>query len=174
MIMKRIIHVLFLTLPIFLMSCKGKERIKKEQSDFFLQVPESEIGITCSKRIGAEFYIMFSKDSVYHLSDSIDYVKFETTDNDDVNIIFDPNKNMDIYIRESRYLNDTKSVNYNLHVLKGSEFDSLFFEPRITTQPLILKNPFIQIGIITSTYSIYMKKFDYYKKIKEGDIYGGW
>ena len=173
--MKNIIYALFLTLPIFLISCKGKERIRNEQSDFSFQVPELDLNVITSKRIGGEFYVMFLKqNTVTHALDSIDYFKFRTANMSDISIVFDPNNEKNIYTRESFYLEKTNPIYYQLQVINDSEFDSLFFEPRITTQPLILKSPFVFVGMITSTYTIYMKKYDFYKKIKEGDIYGGW
>lgn len=167
--MKNVSYFLIMFLCI---SCQ--ESIPKKQSDFFFQIPGIELGITCSKRIGAEFYVMFSKDST-QLSENVDYLKYKTGDMSEVNLIFDPQNKNNIYINETEYLKEIHPVNYNLQVLSNSEFDSMFFEPRIKTDPLVLKYPFIQVGISTSGYAIYLKKYEIlYNNIKEGDIYGGW
>jgi hypothetical protein len=157
-------------------SCK--EKVPKERSDFFFRVPESDIGITCSKRIGAEFYVMFSRDST-QLSGNVDYLKYRTGDMSEVNMIFDPENKSDIYIRDTEYLKEINPVNYNLQVLKKAEFDSLFYKrdynPEIKAQSLFLKYPFIEIDILPSTYGIHIRKHEIaFKWIKEGDIYGGW
>jgi hypothetical protein len=153
-----------------------------DQSDYSFRIPGMEVYLTTSKRKGAEFYVMFSKDSLAALSDSIDYLKFETAEMSDIDIIFDPRLKNEIYIRNTEYLDEVHSVNYNLNVFKDrkgllneSRFDSLFFEPTKNTEPPILKYPYINIGIITNSYLIDLKKYEIsYKRIKEGDMYGGW
>ncbi|MDU1893122.1 MAG: hypothetical protein E6767_20790 [Dysgonomonas sp.] len=163
-------YLLLAILSILLFSCKEQ----KEQSGFFFKIPEMDLGITTSKKIGAEFYVMFSSDSI-GLSNNVDYLKYKTGDMSEVNLIFDPKNKKNIYIRETEYLKEINSVNYSLQVLENSKFDSLFFNPRIKTNPLILKYPFIKVGISTSTYGIYIKKHEVnFKRIKEGDILGGW
>ena len=166
-------YFLIILLLCSLASCRRE--LQKEQSDFFLKIPElNNIGITCSKRIGAEFYVMFSRDST-QLSDNVDYLKYRTGDMSKVNLVFDPQNKNDIYIRETEYLKETHSVNFNLQVMKKSEFDSLFFEPLVKTDPLVLKYPFIFVGMFPSTYGIYIRKHEpVFKWIKEGDIHGGW
>ena len=145
-----------------------------KQSDFFFRIPENDIGITCSKRTGAEFYVMFSKDST-QLSDSVDYIKFRTGESI-IRLMFDPQNINDIYIEKPYYyfeLEEIHPVNYNLQI--DSEFDSLFFEPRIKGEPLVLKSPFIYVSIIPRTYDIKIEKHEFdFKWIKEGDIHGGW
>lgn len=148
----------------------------KEQSDFKFQLPELNLTIATSKRIGAEFYVMFfQNDTTINLSDSIDYVKYTTSDMGSINIIFDPNNKSAIFIDESNYLEKVNPVKFNIQVLSHSVFDSLFFEPRIKTDPLILKYPYIQLGMLSNTYTIFLKRDkDSYERIKDGDIYGGW
>jgi hypothetical protein len=133
------------------------------------------MGITTSKRIGAEFYVMFSRDSI-QLSDNIDYIKYKTGDMSEVNMIFDPQNKNNVYIRETEYLKEIHPVNYNLQVLKKSDFFSQFFEQHhVKKDSLILKYPFVFVGMFTSTYGIYIEKYEpTYKLLKKGDIYGGW
>jgi hypothetical protein len=165
----------YFILIIFCLFISCKEKVQKKQSDFFLQIPESEIGITASKRIGAEFYVMFSKDSV-GLSDNVDYLKYKTGDMSEVNLIFDPRNKNNIYIRDTEYLKDINSVNYNLQILEKIDFFSRFFERHaVKKKSFVLKYPFIFVGMYPSTYGIYIKKYEVnFKWIKEGDIYGGW
>ena len=49
-------------------------------------------------------------------------------------------------------------------MLTHKEFDTRFFEPRISTQPLILKYPYIYIVIFPHTYTI---AIDSYKITQE-------
>ena len=155
---------------LFLFSCKEQ----KEQSDFSFQVAGVDLNITTFKRVGAEFYVIFSKDST-QLSDSVDYLKYRTGDMSKVNLIFDPKNKDNIYIRETEYLREINPVNYSLQVLEKSNFDSLFFESREKKDPLVLKYPFIYVGVFTSTYGIYIEKHKvHFEWVKEGDILGGW
>lgn len=167
-------NLLFVILFTLLFSCKEQ----KKQSDFFFQIPEMDLGITTSKKIGAEFYVMFSKDST-QLSENVDYLKYETGKMSEANLIFDPRNRNNIYVRETEYLKKVNKVNYNLNILKKTEFDSLFYEfdynPIIKAQSLFLKYPFIELDILTSTFGIHMRKYETdFKWIKEGDILGGW
>ncbi|MFT4223181.1 hypothetical protein [Dysgonomonas sp.] len=165
-------YVVLLAMCIILLSCKEQ----KQQSDFSFQIAELDLSITTSKRIGAEFYVMFSKDST-SLSDSIDYLKYETGDMSKINLIFNPLNKDSIYIEKSEYLKSVSSINYNLKILEKSEFYSLFFEPQplVRSEPFMLKYPFIFVSIYTSTYGIYIKKNEvHFEWIKEGDILGGW
>ena len=60
-------------------------------------------------------------------------------------------------------------------MLTHKEFDTRFFEPRISTQPLILKYPYIYIVIFPHTYTIAIDSYKITQEtIKKGDIYGGW
>lgn len=184
MIMRTLNFVYLLLIMFLLISCNStkKEKMNIDQSDYSFRIPGIEVYLTTSKRKDAKFYVMFSKDSLAALSDSIDYLKFETAEMSDIGIIFDPRLKNEIYIRNTEYLDEVHSVNYNLNVIKNrigllseSKFDSLFFEPKINTEPPILKYPYINIGIITSSYKIYLKKYEIsYKRIKEGNINGGW
>jgi hypothetical protein len=172
--MKNIVCLFIPILCISLSSCKRDKGEKKysKQSDYSFRISESDVTITCSKRAGAEFYVMFSKDST-QLSDSVDYLKYKTGDMSEVNLVFDPQNRNKIYIKETEYLKDINPINYNFAVLQNKEFDSLFFEPRVRTEPLVLKYPFIKVGISPSGYAIYVKRYRIvYEKIKEGDIYG--
>lgn len=154
-----------------------KDFTPPERSDYFFRISETDINIITSKRKDAQFYVMFSnKDTIAPQSDNnIDYIKFETAEMGPVNIILDSQNKNDIYIKDSEYLKDVNPVRYNIKVLDDAKFDSLFFEPRIRTNPLILKYPFIHIGMASNTYTIWMDKYKSVQKtIKEGNIYGGW
>lgn len=165
---EKVVHALFFA--------REKEQ-PKNQSDFFFRIPEMDMNIITSKRVDAQFYVMFSNiDTIAFPSDSIDYIKFVTAEMGPINIIMDPRKRNDIYIlNDSRFLEKVHPVNYNLHLLESVEFDSLFFEPRIRTNPLVLKYPFIHVGMASNTYTIWINKYKSVQEtIKEGDIYGGW
>ena len=155
----------------------GTERYRKRnlnyikgQSDFFFRIPENDIGITCSKRKGAEFYVMFSKDSI-QLSDSVDYLKYKTEDMSEIKLIFDPHNISNVYIRETQYLKEVHSVHYNLQILESSDFEFQFLE---VGPNLVPKCPYILVGMATSTFAIFIMKHDVYDIIREGDIHGGW
>lgn len=170
--MKQFYLVLLAMCILLLLSCNEQ----KQQSNFFLQIREVDLGITTSKRIGGDFYVLFSKDSV-QLSERVDYLKYETGDMSKVNLIFNPMNKNSIYIEKTEYLKDVNSINYNLKILEKTEFYSLFFEsqPLVKQEPFILKYPFIFVSIYTSTYGIYVEKHEvHFEWIKEGDIFGGW
>ena len=80
-----------------------------------------------------------------------------------------------IYIVENPYIEYIQSSKYKLCLLKYQERESCFFEPRIGTEPLILKYPYIHIVISTDTYTIDIDRYKITQEtIKKGDIYGGW
>ena len=172
MVMKNIISFLILILIILQLSCNERDMTKS--SNYFFKVSESEMGITTSKRFGAEFFVMFSKDSA-RFSDSVDYLQYKTGDMSEVNIVIDPKHKMDIYICETEYLKKVHPVKYKLNVLEKSKFYSTFFYPGIKNTQLVLKYPFVYVGIFTSTYGIFIERSDGKQKwIKHGDIEGGW
>ncbi|MGJ1421257.1 hypothetical protein ACR79T_16685 [Sphingobacterium spiritivorum] len=71
-------------------SCERKEE-KKKSNDFSFYLPDEDLYITTSKRLGGDFYVMFSKtDSINQLSDSADFIKCDIKDEALV-IILDPN-----------------------------------------------------------------------------------
>jgi hypothetical protein len=151
---EKIVHALFFP--------QGEEPFKLPQ-EFSFRVPEMDsLFITTRKiqnePIGASFYVIFSKDSLANLSDKQDYVEWETAEMSDIVIIFNPNEKNDIYIRSSDYLDSVNVVNYNLQILKREEFNAMFFEPQVKTNPLILKYPYIQYHIITMSHSIFENK----------------
>ena len=177
--MKSINCILIILLPCSFFSCWRTEQTvqyKYKQSDFFFRIPENDIGITCSKRTGAEFYVMFSKDSV-QLSDSVDYLKYETGECD-LDLIFTLQNKNNVYILDSRCLKDVNFVHYNLQVLDKSDFfSSQFFEIDTTVYPnqRYIKHPFVLVSIATRPYGIYLRNHDGDSKlIKRGDIHGGW
>lgn len=148
---------------------------KREQSDFYFRIPEMNIGITTSKIPGGKFYIMFSpKDSIAILSDSVDYIEY-LIGGPDVNIIFDPRKKNEIYASHTFRKDGMNQVKYNMHVLEYEQYDSLFFDREININYPILKYPYIRLSIDTKTYSIILDRYEINpKRIKDGDIYGGW
>ena len=95
-----------------------------------------------------------------------------------MNFVFDPRNKKAIYILASDDITEINILNDSLEILREAEFkefDTRFFEPRISTQPLILKYPYIQVNIYPSHYTISMTKYEPVNNyIKEGDIYGGW
>ena len=174
--MKPIRYILILLFLCSFVSCWRTPQIEQnKQSDFFFRIPESDMGITCSKRSGAVFYVMFSKDST-QLSDSVDYIKYKTGPVGDVNLIFNPQHRNTVYIRETENLNEIHAVHYNLQVLKTTDFSSQFIKvDSLKKDFFVPKEPLILVGIGTSTFTIFMKKREVVtKRIKEGDIHGGW
>jgi len=183
--MKRIVWLILILMTCTTFSCEkvvhslffAKEKKQSNnQRDFFFRIPEMDMNIITSKRVDTQFYVMFSGiDTIAFPSDTTDYIKFVTAEMGPVNIILDSQNKNDIYIKDSEYLKDVNSVKYNIKVLNDAKFDSLFFEPRIRTNPLILKYPFIHIGMASNTYTIWIDKYKTFQEtIKEGDIYGGW
>ena len=77
---------------------------------------------------------------------------------------------------ESEYLKELRFGNYDFQVLRKSDFFSRFFKcHHIKKDSLILKYPFIFVGMFPSTYGIYIIEHEpIFKWLKEGDIYGGW
>ena len=75
--MKKIIYILSLIVIGSIYSCsEKKQKYNNEPSNFFFKVPGTDIGITTSKVPGAQFYVVFAKDSVLP-SDTVDYIKYE-------------------------------------------------------------------------------------------------
>ena len=74
------------------------------------------------------------------------------------------------------YLKELRFGNYDFQVLRKSDFFSRFFKcHHIKKDSLILKYPFIFVGMFPSTYGIYIIEHEpIFKWLKEGDIYGGW
>lgn len=174
--MKKIIYILSLIAIGLIYSCsEKKQKYNNEPSNFFFKVPGTDIGITASKVPGAQFYVVFAKDSVLP-SDTVDYIKYETGEMCNIQLIFDPQNNNTIYIRETEYLKELRFGNYDFQVLRKSDFFSRFFKcHHIKKDSLILKYPFIFVGMFPSTYGIYIIEHEpIFKWLKEGDIYGGW
>ncbi len=173
--MKKIIYILSLIAIGLIYSCsEKKQKYNNEPSNFFFKVPGTDIGITTSKVPGAQFYVVFAKDSVLP-SDTVDYIKYETNQSTILNFVFDPRNKKAIYILASDDITEINILNDSLEILREAEFDSLFFEPRFRTEPPILKYPYIQVNIYPSHYTISMTKYEPVNNyIKESDIYGGW
>ena len=147
---EKIVHALFFP-------C-GEEPFKLPQ-EFSFRVSEIDsLYITTLKKENAQFYVIFSKDSLANPSENQDYIKFETDDSGDIVIVFNPNEKNDIYIRSSDYLDSVNVVNYNLQILKREEFNAMFFEPQVKTNALILKYPYIEFSIVTMSHSIFENK----------------
>lgn len=174
--MKKIIYILSLIAIGSIYSCsEKKQKYNNEPSNFFFKVPGTDIGITTSKVPGAQFYVVFAKDSVLP-SDTVDYIKYETNQSTILNFVFDPRNKKAIYILASDDITEINILNDSLEILREAEFDSLFFEPAKTRyRSFILKYPYIFVNIYPSHYTISMTKYEPVNNyIKEGDIYGGW
>ena len=88
--MKKIIYILSLIAIGLIYSCsEKKQKYNNEPSNFFFKVPGTDIGITTSKVPGAQFYVVFAKDSVLP-SDTVDYIKYETNQSTELEFVFDP------------------------------------------------------------------------------------
>ena len=157
--MKKIIYILSLIAIGSIYSCsEKKQKYNNEPSNFFFKVPGTDIGITTSKVPGAQFYVVFAKDSVLP-SDTVDYIKYETNQSTELEFVFDPRNKKAIYILASDDITEINILNDSLEILREAEFDSLFFEPRFRTEPPILKYPYIQVNIYPSHYTISMTKY---------------
>jgi hypothetical protein len=138
----------------------GKEMYKLPQSCSFRVSKMDSLFITTLKKAGV-FYVIFSKDSLANLSESQDYVKFETSDMGDIGIVFNPNEKNNIYIKSSNYLDSVNVVNYNLQVLEQKDYYSLFYKPGIKTAPDTLKYPYVSVHIITMSHLIFESKYQF-------------
>lgn len=124
--MKKIIYILSLIAIGLIYSCsEKKQKYNNEPSNFFFKVPGTDIGITTSKVPGAQFYVVFAKDSVLP-SDTVDYIKYETNQSTILNFVFDPRNKKAIYILASDDITEINILNDSLEILREAEFDSLF------------------------------------------------
>ena len=125
--MKKIIYILSLIAIGSIYSCsEKKQKYNNEPSNFFFKVPGTHIGITTSKVPGAQFYVVFAKDSVLP-SDTVDYIKYETNQSTELEFVFDPRNKKAIYILASDDITEINILNDSLEILREAEFDSLFF-----------------------------------------------
>ena len=177
--MKRIL--LLIILNCIVLSCINDNAVTKEKKrNFSFYIPEVDLTVTTSKQAGAKFYTLFSKDSIACLPDSIvslpdtiDYIINQTHEMGPINIILNPAQKDSIYIYKDEYIKHIQGFNYKLCMLTHKEFDTRFFEPRISTQPLILKYPYIYIVIFPHTYTIAIDSYKITQEIiREGTIYG--
>lgn len=124
--MKKIIYILSLIAIGLIYSCsEKKQKYNNEPSNFFFKVPGTDIGITTSKVPGAQFYVVFAKDSVLP-SDTVDYIKYETNQSTELEFVFDPRNKKAIYILASDDITEINILNDSLEILREAEFDSLF------------------------------------------------
>jgi hypothetical protein len=173
---QRILVISIVFICIGLSACGRKKRKSTRTSDFSFYIPEAEVHITTSKRTNAQFFVFFSrKPGTEALSDSVSYIECETMKST-IAVIFNPKEEKNIYVLYPS-IKKIHNTDFNLQELTGDQFDTLFHEKRIRTNPLILKRPYIELSISPATYSIILQRDSSFKnqtRIKEGDIYGGW
>ncbi len=168
-------RIIFLILMVGMLfsSCNTKEK-NKDINDFSFYLPEADLYITTSKRVGGTFYVMFSKtDSASVLSDSVDYIECQIEDQTLV-VIFDPNNRNDIHFMYP-YVKKTHEKNLNLIKMEPNEFTEKFYHLGIRTTPDTLKNPYKKLIIIPMSYLIILQRdstFDSQVRMKEGNMWG--
>ncbi|MGJ1268059.1 hypothetical protein ACR78F_11825 [Sphingobacterium spiritivorum] len=168
-------RIIFFILIIFsfFSSCILSEK-EKVNSDFSFYLPDANLYITTSKRLGGDFYVMFSKtDSISQLSDSTDYIKCDIKDEALV-IILDPNNKNDLYFMYS----SIKKINkkrFNLIELDSENFTNRFYYPGSMTNPDTLKNPYKKLLIAPKSYNIIFQRDSSFNSqiiIKNGNMWG--
>lgn len=164
---------LILVAGILFSSCNTKEK-NKDINDFSFYLPEPDLYVTTSKRVGGDFYVMFSKtDSVSALSDSVDYIHCQIEDATLV-IVFDPNKKNDIHFMYP-YVKETHKSNLNLIEMAPNKFTEKFYHTGIRTAPDTLKSPYKKLVVVPMSYLIILQRdstFESQIRLKEGDMWG--
>jgi hypothetical protein len=162
-----------LIVSILFSSCDRKEE-KKKNNDFSFYLPDADLYITTSKRMGGDFYVMFSKtDSVSVLSENVDYILCRIEDYS-LNIVFDPSNKKRIYF-DYPYIKKIHKKYLDLIELEPEAFTNRFYHPGVTTTPDTLKNPYKVLFIAPKSYSIIFQKdssFNSQKKLKKGNMWG--
>jgi hypothetical protein len=128
-------------------------------------IPQAKIYVKTILRSGENYgYILFSNDSIMNLSEDIDYIKSST----DLSAIFVLKQNN----------SDTIGLYYNGNILKVNqikfhftkyirETDTLYYEKRHLTNPLILKYPYFEFVIDNYFHTASIKKpgAEYYDQV---------
>lgn len=164
---------LILTVGVLFSSCTTKDR-NKGASDFSFYLPEAELYITTSKRVGGDFYLIFSKtDSVSVLSDSIDYIHCQVED-DALVIVLDPKNKNKIHFMYP-YVKKINKKNLDIIELEPDDFTYKFYHPGVMTSPDTLRNPYKALFVAPMSYLITFQQdsiFGHQIRIKEGDMWG--
>lgn len=162
-----------LIVSIFFPSCIRKEE-KKKSNDFSFYLPDADLYITTSKRVGGDFYVMFSKtDSINQLSDSTDYIQCDIKDAALV-IVFDPQNKNDIYFKYP-YIKRVNKRYLNLIEMEPKYFNNRFYHLGIMTNPDTLKNPYKKLYIAPMSYNITLQRDSTVNSqivLKEGNMWG--
>ncbi len=108
-------------------------------------IPQTKMYVKTIFRWGEDFgYIMFSNDSIINLSKEIDYVK-SSRDLSAIFVLNTTNKN-NIGIYYNGNVIEVNSVKYHfIHDI--NETDTMYFETRYQTNPLIIKEPYFKFVI---------------------------
>jgi len=154
-----------------LISCFSGENIDKR--DFSVYVPEVDIHMTTSKRKGGVFYVMFDdKKQINKLSDSIDYIKFDTKGF--ITIIFDTVSKDCVYIFPAYKPDSVNQVKYQLELIENSTWEgerARFYDyPGNKIENAKLKPRYRIVYIEPKYYTIELNN----KTLKKGNVLGGW
>jgi hypothetical protein len=165
-------RIVFLIVGLLFLSCSAQK--ENEDKNFSFYLPESGLYITTIKRVGGDFYVMFSKtDIVSELSDSVDYIQCEIEDYSLV-IVSDPSNRNNIYYKYP-YVKKENKRKLNLIKLPANEFNDKFYHPGFATSPDTLKSPFKVLFIAPMSYNITLQRdsiFGSQIRLKEGDMWG--
>lgn len=139
----------------------------KTRSDVYY-IPQLSIYIKTVQKANDEYgYILFSKKRYFENPDSIDYVQvYKNISN---NFIVNPTQtNIIYYCNQIKYngfngeeytiIGKPKKINEVKFIFKNiNETDTLFFEKRYLTNPIIVKKPYIEISILEKFDHIVLK-----------------
>jgi hypothetical protein len=109
-------------------------------------IPQAKMYVKTTFKRGQKFgYIAFSNDSIINLSKEVDYIKssaqlsaiflLNAIHNDDIGILYNGN------------IIEVNSVKYHF-VRNISDTDTIYFEKRYKTKPLILKKPYFKFTVM--------------------------
>ncbi len=129
-------------------------------------VPQTGTYIKTIKKTGDKYgYILFGSDSIMALSKDIDYVKSSIY----LSAIFVLNSNCpdDIGIYSNGNVIEINQVKYDF-VRDIQEMDTLYYEERYRTKPLVIKKPYFEF-VITDYFSEVLIKesgIEYFMELK--------
>lgn len=129
-------------------------------------VPQIRLYIKTIKKNGDRYgYILFGNDSIMDLSKNIDYIKSSIY----LSAIFvlNPNCPDDIGIYYNGNVSEVNQVKY--HFIRNiRETDTLYYEKRLQTNPLIIKEPYFEFVVDDCFHSALIKESGakYYTEIQ--------